>query len=234
MTKPQSLALGIGAAAAVCALLAIAAGGWVGLALAYTAVGCAAVAFAYARNWPGIFGKRSGRVPWRRALALLPILVAYRIACAGMRWSRRWPACCEVAPGVYVGGRPRPRELPASLDFVVDLTAEFSQARAIRELRGYRNAPTLDGHTPPDEERFLALLREVCAGPGGVLFHCESGRGRAPTAAAAALLVRGAAPDVATAVEWVRKGRPQSHPTRSDLAFLARIERRLVEELSTR
>lgn len=230
MTKPQSLSLGIGAAAFACALLAVAVGGWPALALAYTAAGCAAVSLAYARNWPGLFGKRAGRVPWRRALLLLPFLVAYRIACAGMRWSRRWPAFCEVAPGVYVGGRPQPGELPRDLDYVVDLTAEFSAERAIRALRGYRSAPTLDGHHPPDAEHFLALLREVCAGPGGVLFHCESGRGRAPTAAAAALLVRGAAPDVATAVEWVRKGRPQSRPTRSDLDFLARIERRLAAE----
>ncbi len=234
MTKPQSLSLGIGAAAALCALLGVALGGLAGLALGYTAAGCALVALAYARNWPGVFGKRGGRVPLARALALLPFLSAYRLACFGMRQARRWPACSQVAPGLYVGGRPRAVDLPDEVEFVLDLCAEFSEARAIRSRRGYRSLAILDGHTPPDESLFLALLRELCAGPGALLIHCESGRGRAPTAAAAALLVSGAAPDVATAVEWVRKGRPQSHPTRSDLAFLARLERRIAAERRAR
>jgi hypothetical protein len=224
------LALGIGSAAAVCALLGAALGGIAGVAFAYTAAGCAAVATAYARNRPEIFGKRGGALPWTRIAALLPFLVAYRLACIGMRASRRWPAWCEVAPGLCVGGRPRARELPANLEYIVDLTAEFSAPPEIRKRPGYRSFPILDGHFPRDEAAFVALLREVTRTGGSVLFHCESGRGRAPTATAAALLVRGDAPDVATAVEWVRKGRPQSHPTRSDLEFLARIERRLAGE----
>jgi protein-tyrosine phosphatase len=230
LTKPQSLALGIGAAAAVCALLGAELGGIAGLAFGYTAAGCAAVAAAYAWNRPEIFGKRAGALPRTRIAALLPFLVAYRLACLGMRASRRWPAWCEVAPGLCVGGRPRARELPANLEFIVDLTAEFSAAHGIRTRRGYRSFPILDGHFPRDEVAFLALLREVVRSGGSVLFHCESGRGRAPTACAAALLVRGDAPDVATAVEWVHKGRPQSHPTRSDLEFLARVARRLADE----
>jgi protein-tyrosine phosphatase len=63
-----------------------------------------------------------------------------------------------------------------------------------------------------------------------VLFHCESGKGRAPTAAALALIAREVASDPATALELVRKGRPSSAPTRVDLDFVERIARRLRRE----
>jgi protein-tyrosine phosphatase len=60
-----------------------------------------------------------------------------------------------------------------------------------------------------------------------VLFHCESGRGRAPTAAALALIARGVASDPPAALELVRKGRPSAAPTRVDLEFIERIAKRL-------
>ena len=92
--------------------------------------------------------------------------------------------------------------------------------------------PVLDGATPPDEEAFLRLLHEVRIASGGVLFHCESGKGRAPTAAALALIARGVASDGATALELVRKGRPSAAPTRVDLEFIERIARRLQRDLA--
>jgi protein-tyrosine phosphatase len=87
--------------------------------------------------------------------------------------------------------------------------------------------PVLDGATPPDEEGFLRLLEEIRGASGGVLFHCESGKGRAPTAAALALIAREIASDPAAALELVRKGRPSAAPTRVDLDFVERIALRL-------
>lgn len=230
MSKPICLAAGIALAGAVCAASAVAASGLPRALAAWTAASCFAVAWAYAANRPDLFGKRNGRLsPWR-ALLLLPYLAAFRAACALMRLLRRAPVWETVAPGLYVAGRIRAHELPAGLELLVDLTCELSEPPALRELPGYRCVPVLDGAVPPDEEAFVALLREVAVASGGVLFHCESGKGRAPTAAALALVARGIAQESATALELVRKGRPSAAPTRVDLEFIERIARRLAED----
>jgi protein-tyrosine phosphatase len=232
MTKPRKLAVGICAAGAVCTGLAVPApAALAGLAL-WTAGACFAVSAAYATNRPDVFGKRRGRLDPLRALLLLPYLAAFRIACAIMRLRRSGPAWEEVAPGLYVGARIGPGDLPPDLELLVDLTSEYSEPAPLRAHPGYRCLPVLDGATPPDEAAFLRLLGEVRAASGGVLFHCESGKGRAPTAAAAALVARGDASDAAAAVELVRKGRPSASPTRVDLDFLERITRRWRRQCS--
>jgi protein-tyrosine phosphatase len=147
-----------------------------------------------------------------------------------MRLARRAPAWEEVTSGLYVGSRVRADDLPPGLELVVDLTCEYAEPEPLRSHPGYRCVPVLDGATPPDEEAFLRLLDEVRVAHGGVLFHCESGRGRAPTAAALALIAHGVASDPAAALELVRKGRPSAAPTRVDLEFIERIARRLPRE----
>ena len=227
VTKPEKIALGVGVAGAVCAGLGALAGGplrWLAL---WTAGSCFAVAFAYATNRPGVFGKRAGRLAPLRALLLLPYLAAFHVACALMRLLRRAPSWEEVAPGIYVGGRVNPDDLPPGLELIVDLTCEFSEPGPVRSHPGYRCLPVLDGAVPPDEEAFLGLLEEACGASGGVLFHCESGIGRAPTAAALAILAREIASDPASALELVRKGRPSAAPTRVDVDFVRRIASRL-------
>ncbi len=227
MTKPAKIALGIGVACAACAVLGGLASGPL-RALAWWASGaCLFVALAYATNRPGIFGKRDGRLAPLRVLLLLPYLAAFRVACELMRWRRRVPTWEEVAPGLYVGSRVDPGDLPPGLELVVDLTAEYAEPAAVRAHPGYRCVPVLDGAAPPDDEAFLRVLDEVRGASGGVLFHCESGRGRAPTAAALALIARGVAADAVSAVELVRKGRPAAAPTRVDLDFIARLAGRL-------
>jgi len=109
----------------------------------------------------------------------------------------------------------------------VDLTSEWPAPPRLRALPGYRCLPVLDGSTPPDDERFLALLEEILGASGGVYVHCEEGRGRAPTLAAALLIARGIVPDVASAIELVQKARPCARPTRTDRRFLERIAPRL-------
>jgi hypothetical protein len=227
MTKPAWIALGVGVAGATCAVVgALASGAPRGLAW-WTAGACLAVALAYATNRPGIFGKRDGRLAPLRTLVLLPYVVAFRIACELMRWLRVAPSWEEVAPGIYVGSRVDPGDLPPDLELIVDLTCEIPEPARVRAHPGYRCVPVLDGAAPPDDEAFLRLLAEVRAASGGVLFHCESGRGRAPTAAALALIARGVASDPPAALELVRKGRPSAAPTRVDLEFIERIAKRL-------
>jgi len=227
MTKPMKLVVGIGFAGFVCGGLALAIPTPFAWLLAWTALSCFGVAAAYATNWPGVFGKRDGRLSPFRTLLLAPYLLAFRIACLVMRARRKAPVWSEVAPGLYVGARLSGDQLPAGVDYIVDLTCEYSEPAALRELPGYRCVPVLDGAHPPDEEGFTALLAELGAAQGGVLFHCESGKGRAPTAAALTLIARGIVSDPESAVELISKGRPSAAPTRSDFGFMRRVCARL-------
>jgi len=227
MTKPVKLALGIGGAGLVCAAIGLvlpAPWSWL---LGWTALSCLLSAAAYRWNHPGVYGKRDGMLVWWRALPLLPFLLAFRISMLIRRAQQRGPDWHEVVPGLSVGARVDTPQLPAGLELVVDLTSEWPAPRRVRGLPGYRCLPVLDGSTPPDDERFLALLEEILAASGSVYVHCEEGRGRAPTLAAAVLIARGIAPDVPAALELVRKARPSACPTRTDQRFLEHIAPRL-------
>ena len=70
-------------------------------------------------------------------------------------------------------------------------------------------------------------MQRIVSNPGGVYIHCEEGKGRAPTVAAVALLARGVVGEPDAALEIVRKGRPATKPTSSDLRFLERMASRL-------
>ena len=221
MTKPRVLALGIGVAGAMCAVGVATLSGAAVWLLAWTALSCFVVAWAYAANRPEVFGKQEdGRVRLANQLLLLPYLTAFQAACWLIRVVRPLPPVDEVASGVYVGGRLREAAIPPSVELVIDLVAEFPGARGVRSRPGYRCLPVLDGHHPRSLDSFLCRTVEAAAAPGGVLIHCESGIGRAPTAAAVLLVARGLVPDPASAVELMAKRRPKIHPTRSDWAFM--------------
>jgi hypothetical protein len=222
VTKPTAIGLGIAAGGLVCTLLAVTTIGVARLAWAWTAASCAVAAAAYLTNHPAWLGKRHGR-QGLRALPLLPYFIALRISFALMRWFRRRDTPTLVAPGVWVAGRVGLDALPPAVTFVVDLVAEYSAPAAVRRLPGYRSLPVLDGGVPPDPGAALGLLRELAAADDEVLVHCDSGRGRAPTFAAALLVARGLAPDTTTALRMIRGRRPVTTPTRADLAFLATI-----------
>ena len=227
MTKPQVLSLGIGFSGAVVAALgALAPWPWKALA-AWTSLACFLVAGAYALNRPEVFGKRDGALSRWRMLPTLPYLIAFWISCAWMRLKRRYPTLHEVAPGLYVSGRLRGSDLSADVELVLDLTCEFSEPPELRRLPGYRSVLALDGHSPPDADRFLSILAEVESCRGGVLVHCESGIGRAPAAAALVLVQRGVVDSPRAAIELIRKTRPMVRPSRSDYDFMERMVARL-------
>jgi len=226
MTKPAKIGLGIGVAALACAVCALQTGGVPRVLWVWTTFSCIVASLAYALNRPDWLGKRQGAMG-PRALLVLPYLIAFGIAVRLMRWWRGADQPTRVAPGVWVGGRTGTAALPPGVAAVVDLVAEYPADRAVRTLPGYRNLLVLDGGVPPDPDAFLAVVREVAAARGDVLVHCDSGRGRAPTFAAALLVVRGLAPDVASALALMRAARAVVSPTRVDRAFLAALEPRL-------
>jgi hypothetical protein len=145
-----------------------------------------------------------------------------------MRWWRRLPVLSPVVPGVYVGGRLRLGDLPPDTALIIDLTCEFSEPWAVRAHPGYRCHPVLDGAAPARDEPLLTLLDEVARVPGAVVIHCESGKGRAPSVAALALIARGLAPDLEAALALVRARRPWAAPTAVDYRFMRRIAVRLA------
>ena len=231
MSKPAKLALGIAAFAAIFAEAArrAAFSSPLRLLFAWVALSCAIAGFAYAANRPDLFGKRTGRLDRLRVALLLPYLLAFRLACWSMRTWRRTPALSRVTPELWVGGRIDADDLPCDDPVVLDLVCEVDEPEAIRSLPGYRCVPVLDGHHPPDEEAFVALLDELAEVPGPVVVHCESGRGRAPTAAALLLLRRGVVRETADAIALVARGRPWTKLTATDRAFLERITGRMRE-----
>jgi protein-tyrosine phosphatase len=228
VTKPNQLALGIGAAGCSCGIVAGLVAFPVDWLLAWTAFSCFLATGAYLGNRPEVLGKSQGRISALRALPALPYLVAMRIACALMRRHRRFPPLSRVTDDLWVGGRCGLSDLPGRVGLVVDLTAESSAPAPIRVLPGYRNLPVLDGAVPADEDAVLALLDEIAAAPGAVVVHCDSGVGRAPTLAALALLRLGVASDVEHALALVKESRPMARPTSVDRSFLARLALRVT------
>jgi hypothetical protein len=195
---------------------------------AWTSGSCAVATAAYLRNRPEWLGKRSGRLA-ARALLLLPYLVPFRIACGLIRRFRPPDAPTELVPGLWVAGRIDARTFPAGVSHVVDLVAEYDAPAWERALPGYYALPVLDGGEPPDASVFLDLVRELRDVTRVILVHCDSGRGRAPTMAAAILVARGLAPDVDAALALVRERRPVSSPTRVDVDFLRAMSPALRE-----
>lgn len=222
MTKPAKIALGIGVAGLACAALAFAGTGMVRVAWAWTAGACAIACAAYVANRPGWLGKRDGRLT-ARALLLLPYLIAFRIAIELIRWRRGADAPTRIVPGLWVAGRIAARDLPPGATRVVDLVAEYAAPRAVRALPGYSGLPILDGGVAPDLDEYRRLVCALAAERGEILVHCDSGRGRAPTLAAAVLVARGLVASPADAVALVRRARPVAAPTRTDLVFLAAV-----------
>lgn len=234
MTKPCKLAYGIGLAAVVCGLSALAAPAPLSWLLAWASVSCGIAAGAYVANRPGVYGKHDGRRHRWLALPSAIFLVAFRIACALMRVWRKHPVKSQITPALWVAGRVEGHDLPDDLDFVVDLVAEFDEPRGVRERPGYRGLYVLDGGSPPDDEPVLALLDEIADPAKSVLIHCDSGMGRAPTFAVLALLRRGEADSVEEAILQIESARPFVHIGRADLAFLASVEGRVERPGSCR
>ena len=200
---------------------------WYGWALAWASLSCLAVSAAYAGLGPGLFGKRpDGRIAWWSRVLLGPYRAAYAALWHLVRLVVREPAGHLVAPGLYLGRRPLPADLPAGIACVVDLCVEFPGVSAAGNRR-YVALPTLDAGLSEDEA-FRRLVAEVTAGAGAVYVHCASGHGRGAAFAAAVLIARGLTSDVEEAerrlravMPGVRLSRPQRELVRRTVAVAA-------------
>jgi protein-tyrosine phosphatase len=195
--------------------------GWL---LLWPALSFLIVAAAYAGLGPAVFGKcPDGRFAWWAVALLLPYLAVTWALWHLVRLFGREVCCHEVAPGLWLGRRALPNELPADIALVIDLTAEFSKPRGVRQGRTYLCLPTLDT-LAPNERAFTELVRRVVASPRAVYVHCASGHGRSATVAAALLIARGLAKDAKEAEAMLRQARPGVRLQKAQRALLARVQ----------
>jgi membrane-associated phospholipid phosphatase len=181
-----------------------------GALLLWPALALAMVASAYFGLGPGIYHKADGRLHWSARLVLAPCLLGQQLSLFYyQRQCRPWD---KVTTGVWIGRVLSDGEADEAMRLgvtaVLDLTAEFSEARPFRTLV-YRNIPILDLTAPSLEQlREMAKFIEEESRKGIVYVHCKIGYSRTAAAVAAYLLQIGKAGGVDEAIEMLRKVRP--------------------------
>jgi protein-tyrosine phosphatase len=195
-----------------------------GLLLLWPGASLVLLGAAYAGLGPRVYGKGpDGRLAWWAVLPMLPFLLFTWAVWHAQRRLSREDCCNEVAPGLWLGRRAFFHELPPGIALVVDLTAEFPAPRALARGTPYLCLPTLDALAPSPDALRVAVER-ITATSGGVYVHCALGHGRSATVAAAVLLARGLADDVAHAEAVLRRARPGVR--------LMAAQRRVLERLA--
>ncbi len=171
------------------------------------------IALCYQMTWPGLLGKtRKGRLLPSSYLLLWPYHLLTRLSLLLRRALTREAPFDEIIPGLYLGGRLLPweeaRMKPLSIKSVLDLTAEFSETRRLRNVPAYLCIPILD-HTAPSQaemELGIAFIREHLP-KGPVYVHCALGHGRSATVLVGYLLASGRAKGLREALAFVQSRR---------------------------
>jgi protein-tyrosine phosphatase len=210
---------------AVCLLAATTARGWAWL-LAWPGISFIIVAAGYARLGPRVLGKtQEGRLPLYVLVLHWPFLLFSYILWGAQRLWEAHPCAHRVAPGIWVGRRPHCHELPAEVDVIVDVTAEFPARSRVVGSRRYVCIPTLDG-MPCDRRAFVEAIDRLADEPQTLFIHCAQGRGRSATLAAALLIRRGLAQDVEEAEKMLLAARPSVRISPAQRQLVAQVSRR--------
>jgi hypothetical protein len=181
-----------------------------GVVLLWPTIALGIVAIAYFGAGPVVFHKTKGKLPWSTRFVLAPCLLGqylsllyYRSRC------RSWD---EVTPRIWIGGKLGSRfankALCSGVASVLDLSAEFSEAKPFRKIN-YRNIPVLDLTAPTQAQ--LAEMGEFIGSHsrnGVVYIHCKIGYSRSAAAVAAYLIMSGKANTANEAFAIIRRVRP--------------------------
>ena len=181
-----------------------------GVLLLWPAIALAIVAIAYFGAGPVVFHKTRGTLPWSTRFVLAPSLLGQYLSLLYYRSQCRW--WDEVTPQIWIGGklgsRSANKALCSGVGAVLDLSAEFSEAKPFRKIN-YRNIPVLD-LTAPTEAQLMEMSEFIgnhCRN-GIVYVHCKIGYSRSAAAVAAYLIMSGKVKTAEEAFALIRRVRP--------------------------
>lgn len=181
-----------------------------GVLLLWPAIALGIVATAYFKAGPIVFHKGEGKLPWSTRFVLAPCLVGqylsllyYRSRCRS--WDKVTP---QIWIGAKLGCRSANKALCSGVVSVLDLTAEFSEAKPFRKIN-YRNIPVMD-LTAPTQEQLVEMSKFIGnhSGNGAVYVHCKIGYSRSAAAVAAYLIMGGKVKTAEEAFAIIRRVRP--------------------------
>ncbi len=192
-----------------------------GVPMVWPALALTIVTAGYLGLGARIYRKSEGRLPLSTRFVLGPVLVGQRLSL--LYYSRQCRPWDEVVPGVWIGrqlsGREADAAVRAGVAAVLDLTAEFSEARPFRAL-AYHSLPILDltAPTPAQVREAVGFIRRH-AGNGVVYIHCKIGYSRTAAVVSAYLMdTDGGTADAA--IERLRAARPSLVVRRESRALL--------------
>jgi protein-tyrosine phosphatase len=191
-----------------------------GVLLVWPLIALGVVAIAYFRVGPIIFHKTNGKLPWSTRFVLAPCLLGQYLSLVYYRSQcRSWD---EVTPRIWIGGklgsRSANKALSTGVAAVLDLSAEFSEAKPFRKIN-YRNVPVLD-LTAPTQAQLVEMSEFIGSHSrnGVVYVHCKIGYSRSAAAVAAYLIMNENANSAEEAFTIIRRVRP-SIVIRSEVIF---------------
>lgn len=165
------------------------------------------VAIGYLSFGQRVFGKtKSGLLSPFNQLILLPYLVYLWSVWFLLRIVRREPSVNQLTEKLFIGRRLFSTELPDNIDYVIDLTSEFNEPKALRSS-GYFSYPILDGLVPPIKQ-LHQWIEDTAALDGTILIHCAEGHGRTGMFAAILLVYLGHSRTTDAALQLIQAKRP--------------------------
>ena len=149
-------------------------------------------------------------------------LLYYRSQCRS--WDRITP---EIWIGGKLGSRAAKKALCSGVVSVLDLSAEFSEAKPFRKIN-YRNIPVLD-LTAPTQSQLVGISEFIGnhSRNGAVYVHCKIGYSRSAAAVAAYLMMSGKAKTAEEALAMIRRVRPSVVIRSEVLSALSEFEHRV-------
>jgi len=184
--------------------------------LAWSSITLISMGLSYGFLGPRLLCKRSdGRIGWMGRFLFGPFFFFNEIRFRSYWFLTKEKPWHEVSPGIFLGRVlcETDRAVFSKLGVVgvLDLTAEFQEARFVGEETDYRCVPILDTRAanPETLEQCVDWLQEHLE-RGPVYIHCAMGHGRSALIVAALLLARGTVKDCPRALVTIRKERSRA------------------------